>query len=171
MIGYCPAFRNTTHLEIISNEGLTWGDVNQLVNFPNLTHLCFDVDGAPVDQSVLGLLEHRPSLQAMVYQTSRNCAIEVDDSRFLVLQGGMGKEDFVAEWERSANGGNGLWELVDKIIEARKSEVYSFSTCRCFHPSFLGSQIICLKITHTFFHERLGCTISMRMAFDGVVDK
>jgi len=137
-INRCPALRNVTHLEMTFLRGSTWNDCKALVEFPNLTHLCFDSRELKVeDEAILGLLKHCPSLRAMVRQLGSDideCTIE-DDPRFLVLWGRMVLEDFIVEWERSANGQIGLWELVDIIIEARKSEAHSFSTC-CFSWGF-----------------------------------
>jgi len=39
-ISHCPALRNITHFEILSLKG---SELKELVEFPNLTHLCFDV--------------------------------------------------------------------------------------------------------------------------------
>jgi len=134
-IGYCPAFRNTTRLEIISAEGSTWKDFKALVEFPNLTHLCFDTLGFVEDDVIPSLLKQCPSLRAMVYQVVRGCTIETDDPRFLVFQEYVDLKDFIEEWKKSANGQIGLWELADVIIQARKGEILSFSTCCCFHTS------------------------------------
>ena len=136
-INDCPALRNITHLEIVSMKGLAWNDVKVLIEFPNLTHLCFEIKME--NGVILDLLRHCPSLQAMICLKLTlligDCTIESDDPRFLVLRDGMELGDFVQEWERSANGDIGLWELADIIIEARKGEVHSFCLVAVFkHP-------------------------------------
>jgi hypothetical protein len=42
-IQHCPAFKNLTHLELITLKGSTWDDYKPLVEFTKLTHLCFDL--------------------------------------------------------------------------------------------------------------------------------
>ena len=85
---------------------------------------------------VPNLLQHCPSLHAMVYLSSGVCTIDgSDDPRFLILQGLMDQQEFMDEWERSANGRIGLWEIADIIIEARRGDVQYFSTCCRFQAS------------------------------------
>src|SRR5438445_10881838 len=56
-IQHCPAFKNITHLELITLKGSTWNDSKPLVKFTNLTHLCFDLLPETVkDEFVLDLL-------------------------------------------------------------------------------------------------------------------
>ena len=135
-IQYCPAFRNVTHLEIISLKGSTWNDYRALAEFPKLTHLCFDVLFEVGDEIVLGLLKHCPSLRSLIYLLQNGCTIGIDDSRLLVLQDYI--DDLMEDWERSANGGIGLWELADIIIEARKGRLHSISSRVIFMHLFLG---------------------------------
>jgi hypothetical protein len=122
---HCSAFMNITHLEITALEGPSWNDCKALVELPKLTHACFGPQVEVEDGVLLGLLVHCPSLIAMIYH---EYATESADPRFLVLQDEMYMEDFIQEWEMSANGGIGLWELADIIIEARKGEFHSFPT-------------------------------------------
>ena len=136
-INYCPALMNITHLEIVSLKVSTWNDCKALVEFPKLTHLSFDNHShGTLKGGVLDLLEHCPSLRLMVYQ-SEEWVTWSDDPRFLVLQDLMCLDDSIEEWERSANGRIGLWELADIIIKARKGEVHSFSTYLCLRASLL----------------------------------
>ena len=130
----CPTLRNITHLEIVSMKRSAWNDFKVLIEFPNLTHLCFEVHLEMEGDVILDLLRHCPSLQAMICRklSINDCTIESDDPRFLVLQDCMGLPDFVQEWERSANGCIGLWELADIIIEGRKGEVHSFCLVAVF---------------------------------------
>ena len=126
-IKYCPALRNITHLELsVTLKVSTWNDCKALVEFPKLTHLFFhNLNRATMKGAVLDLLKHCPSLRVMVYQ-SEEWVTRSDDPRFLVLQDFMCLDDAIEEWERSANGRIGLWELADIIINARKGEVHSF---------------------------------------------
>ena len=134
-IKHCSAFMNITHLEIIALEGQTWNDCKALVELPKLTHLCFDPQVEVDDDALLDLLVHCPSLRAMIYQPVDECTTETDDPRFLVLEDNMNIENFIEEWEMSANGGIGLWELADMIIEARKGEThFFFSYLSSFSP-------------------------------------
>jgi hypothetical protein len=125
---YCPAFRNVTHLEITWLKISTWVDWKTLVEFPNLTHLCFNFSRPVENEIILGLLVHCPSLRAMIFQPFYARTTTPDDHRFLIFQDGFFA---VEEWEKSANGGIGLWELADIIIAARRGEAHSFSTCLC----------------------------------------
>ena len=123
-VNHCSAFMNITHLEIIAlPEGSeTYNDCKALVELPKLTHLCFEPLVEVEDHVLLDLLVHCPSLRVMIYQPMYEC-IETDDPRFLVLDDNPDVEEAIEEWEMSANGGIGLWELADMIIEARKGEV------------------------------------------------
>ena len=116
-----PAFRNITHLKIIST--LTQRDCKALVNFPKLTHLCVFSQ----DEDMLDVLQDYPSLQVMIcLPYDHRFTIKSDDPRLLVFWDCLSVEDAILEWKRSANGRIGFWELAEIIIEARKSEIYSF---------------------------------------------
>jgi hypothetical protein len=123
-IAYCPVFKNLTHLQIISMKGSTWNDWKALTEFPKLTHLClYTLDE---DEDLQNFLAGCPLLRAMIYLPVHECAIKLDDPRFLVFRDRMSLRNSISEWERSACGRIGLWELADIIIDARKGEVQCF---------------------------------------------
>jgi len=87
---------------------------------------------------MLDVLQDYPSLQAMVWLPYYpGFTIKSDDYRLLVFWDCLCVKDAVLEWDRSANGRIGFWELADIIIEARKSEVYLFFTFFCLNKSLL----------------------------------
>jgi hypothetical protein len=132
-IKYRPTFKNLTHLELIGSDAQTWDDCKTLVEFPGLTHLCFDCS---IDEARMpDLLEDCPLLRVLIVFLVRNYTIKSHDPKFLVL---LDDIDWTIDWERSANGQIGLWELADIIVEARRGEVHFLLTHWLYSSSLLG---------------------------------
>jgi len=127
----CTAFRNLIHLEILGLTGCTWKDCNALLDLPKLTHLSFHQYASVEAEVALKLLECSSSLRVLIYQVIFDSLgnpgvdlIKSNDPRYFVFRDDL--PDDVTEWEASANGQTGFWELADIIVEARKGRVQSF---------------------------------------------
>ena len=127
---YCPAFKNLTHLETFALGGSTWDDdFKVILGLPKLTHLCFDHSLGVKDAVLLRLLEHCASLRVLILLTGTeggpaHRTSESDDPRCLILVDRMDTNGLKDEWERSANGFIGRWEVAELIIEARESNLF-----------------------------------------------
>jgi hypothetical protein len=120
------AFKNLTHLELLSLYGPVSNECKALVELPKLSHLCLDF--YVEDEIVLDLLEHCASLRVLILRMDVKLFVyrttKVDDPRYLVFRDSVYIEDCMLEWSRSANGLLGCWELAEVIIEARKSRLF-----------------------------------------------
>ncbi|PPQ74239.1 hypothetical protein CVT24_001110 [Panaeolus cyanescens] len=113
-----PAYSSITHLDVMD-----WMDWDLLVNFPNLSHLCFtDSYEIPHVYDVIDRLTHKDhgckSLRVIIclYLLWGQSA----DARFIKLLLPDTHVEHEAEWMKYSNGGMDFWEFAERMVFARK---------------------------------------------------
>jgi hypothetical protein len=141
LIKNSPAFKNLTHLEMIRLNCSTPGWHKALIGLPRLTHLAFDPTGAlhVEDAVVLDLLKHCASLRVLIFSiflgagyVNSNGFVMSNDPRCLILLDPVTLTDLMEEWERSANGLIGGWELAEIIVDARNGNLFKDNSSLLF---------------------------------------
>ncbi|KAJ7873186.1 hypothetical protein B0H13DRAFT_2058825 [Mycena leptocephala] len=124
-----PLFSQITHLFLLdSDRGGDWGTWSTLAQIPRLTHLSF-YSSRMANSVCRGALEHCKALEVLAIWCANQTKLETNiprraelayDVRFVMVVV-EGVEEFLADWESGAQGGEDYWVRAEALVQKRRA--------------------------------------------------
>jgi hypothetical protein len=155
-----PLFSQITHLFLLdSDRGGDWGTWSTLAQIPRLTHLSF-YSSRMANSVCRGALEHCKALEVLAIWCANQTKLETNiprraelayDVRFVMVVV-EGVEEFLADWESGAQGGEDYWVRAEALVQKRRAGETD-SECFMLSPQNMASSFPILQSIFDFQND------------------